>query len=220
VKLDEEFVTRDTAGKLSVIAKDLQKRGRKSSTVIFVLDNFDLFASRPRQTLLYSLFNLAQEGLHSAVIGITRKARCLETLEKRVSSRSALSTVALRNYGASEMQLIAVQYLLLEQFEASQSTADAARVAGEWRSSVHQLDRSGAFAEFFQRLAEQTSSVTWVRALVHDAAQHAYHRWRQQCDAAVGARQATPALSVDMQHFVAALRDVMSTSNAPSWQST
>jgi len=52
------------------------------------LDEFDLFASHPRQTLLYNLFDIAQaRKAPIAVLGITTKIDVVERLEKRVKSR-------------------------------------------------------------------------------------------------------------------------------------
>ncbi|KAL8703626.1 MAG: hypothetical protein Q9201_003196 [Fulgogasparrea decipioides] len=57
-------------------------------SVIFVIDEFDLFASHPRQTLLYNLFDVAQSrNAPIAVVGLTTRIDIVESLEKRVKSR-------------------------------------------------------------------------------------------------------------------------------------
>jgi len=59
-----------------------------AKAVIFILSEFDLFASHPRQTLLYNLFDIAQSrNAPIAVLGLTTKISVAETLEKRVKSR-------------------------------------------------------------------------------------------------------------------------------------
>lgn len=59
-----------------------------AKSVIIVLDEFDLFVSHPRQTLLYNLFDIAQaRKAPVAVIGLTTKVDVTELLEKRVKSR-------------------------------------------------------------------------------------------------------------------------------------
>lgn len=59
-----------------------------SKSVIFVMDEFDLFASHSRQTLLYNLFDIAQSRKAPiAVLGLTTKVNVVESLEKRVKSR-------------------------------------------------------------------------------------------------------------------------------------
>ena len=59
-----------------------------AKSVIFVMDEFDLFASHSRQTLLYNLFDIAQSRKAPiAVLGLTTKVNVVESLEKRVKSR-------------------------------------------------------------------------------------------------------------------------------------
>ncbi|KAL8934790.1 MAG: hypothetical protein Q9216_005731 [Gyalolechia sp. 2 TL-2023] len=57
-------------------------------SVIFIIDEFDLFATHPRQTLLYNLFDVAQSrNAPIAVLGLTARIDVVESLEKRVKSR-------------------------------------------------------------------------------------------------------------------------------------
>lgn len=59
-----------------------------AKAVIFVMDEFDLFAQHPRQTLLYNLFDIAQSRKAPiAVIGLTTRIDVTNSLEKRVKSR-------------------------------------------------------------------------------------------------------------------------------------
>lgn len=62
--------------------------GVTSQSVVFVIDEFDMFASHPRQTLLYNLFDIAQSRKAPiAVLGCTTRLDVVEMLEKRVKSR-------------------------------------------------------------------------------------------------------------------------------------
>lgn len=62
--------------------------GMTSQSVLFVIDEFDMFAAHPRQTLLYNLFDIAQSRKAPiAVLGCTTRLDVVETLEKRVKSR-------------------------------------------------------------------------------------------------------------------------------------
>ncbi|KAF9437902.1 origin recognition complex subunit 4 [Entomortierella beljakovae] len=65
------------------------KSGTKDQyPIIFILDEFDLFAQHTKQSLLYNLFDVAQSAdWPIAVIGITCRMDALELLEKRVKSR-------------------------------------------------------------------------------------------------------------------------------------
>jgi origin recognition complex subunit 4 len=59
-----------------------------AKSVIFILDEFDLFTTHPRQTLLYNLFDIAQaKKAPIAVLGLTTRIDVMESLEKRVKSR-------------------------------------------------------------------------------------------------------------------------------------
>ncbi|KAI4198420.1 MAG: hypothetical protein LQ350_005280 [Teloschistes chrysophthalmus] len=68
--------------------EDESKEEEIARSVIFVIDEFDLFASHPRQTLLYNLFDVAQSrNAPIAVLGLTTRIDIVESLEKRVKSR-------------------------------------------------------------------------------------------------------------------------------------
>jgi len=59
-----------------------------AKAVIFVMDEFDLFAQHPRQTLLYNLFDISQSRKAPiAVLGLTTRIDVTNSLEKRVKSR-------------------------------------------------------------------------------------------------------------------------------------
>lgn len=59
-----------------------------SQSVVFIIDEFDMFAAHPRQTLLYNLFDVAQSRKAPiAVLGCTTRLDVVEMLEKRVKSR-------------------------------------------------------------------------------------------------------------------------------------
>lgn len=83
----------DTLSKLlALLSHPSELAGEESDqvakAVVFVMDEFDLFASHPRQTLLYNLFDIAQSRKAPiAVLGLTTKIDVSESLEKRVKSR-------------------------------------------------------------------------------------------------------------------------------------
>ncbi|KAG0235592.1 origin recognition complex subunit 4 [Actinomortierella wolfii] len=61
---------------------------REQHPIIFILDEFDLFAQHSKQSLLYNLFDVAQSAEWPvAVIGVTCRLDALDLLEKRVKSR-------------------------------------------------------------------------------------------------------------------------------------
>ena len=77
-----------------------------TKSVIFVLNEFDLFATHPRQTLLYNLFDIAQaKKAPIAVVGCSTRVDVAESLEKRVKSRFSHRWVHLslpKNFEAFE----------------------------------------------------------------------------------------------------------------------
>ncbi|XP_016006636.1 origin recognition complex subunit 4 isoform X4 [Rousettus aegyptiacus] len=87
------------AENLSFILEALKKGDRTSSCpVIFILDEFDLFAHHKNQTLLYNLFDISQSAQTPiAVIGLTCRLDILELLEKRVKSRFSHRQIHLMN---------------------------------------------------------------------------------------------------------------------------
>lgn len=61
---------------------------KTTKSIIFILDEFDLFTTHPRQTLLYNLFDIAQaKKAPIAVIGCSTRMDVVDCLEKRVKSR-------------------------------------------------------------------------------------------------------------------------------------
>ena len=61
---------------------------KHSKPIVFVLEEFDLFAAHSRQALLYNLFDIVQHCRNSfAVVGITSRHDYIDLLEKRVKSR-------------------------------------------------------------------------------------------------------------------------------------
>lgn len=65
-----------------------EETGATAKSVVFILDEFDLFAQHARQTLLYNLFDIAQaRKAPIAVLGVATKLDVVEALEKRLKSR-------------------------------------------------------------------------------------------------------------------------------------
>lgn len=70
----------------------------KSKSVIYILEEFDLFCSHANQTLIYNLFDVAQSAQAPiCVIGLTRRYDVIEMLEKRVKSRFSHRQIFLFN---------------------------------------------------------------------------------------------------------------------------
>jgi len=87
---------------------------KSATAVVVVLDRFECFCSRPRQTLLYNLFDLAQDvGVRLSIIGVSERLDVMGMLEKRIRSRFSMRR--LHAYLPTDMDgLIKV---LLSKFE-------------------------------------------------------------------------------------------------------
>lgn len=85
-------------------------------TVVFVLEEFDLFCEHKNQTLLYNLFDVAQSAQTPVcVIGVTPRLDVVELLEKRVKSRFSHRQLCV--HGATCIEhytAIALSYLTLQ----------------------------------------------------------------------------------------------------------
>ncbi|ORZ20121.1 origin recognition complex subunit 4 C-terminus-domain-containing protein [Lobosporangium transversale] len=76
------------ADSLPSLLSFLKSGTRDQYPIIFVMEEFDLFAQHTKQSLLYNLFDIAQSAEWPiAVIGVSCRMDALELLEKRVKSR-------------------------------------------------------------------------------------------------------------------------------------
>lgn len=134
-------------------------------SVIFLLEEFDLFASHPRQTLLYNLFDIAQSRKAPiAVIGTTTRIDVTETLEKRVKSRFSHRTVHLRNpatlgsFWAVCKEGLGID---LDAFDAEVSSNDEERSCCEaWNAHTEALYKDDkSFQRVLKRVFAQSKDV-------------------------------------------------------------
>ena len=111
--------------------------------VFFLLDAFELFAAKGKQTLLYALCDLLQSGRHQlAIIGISTRLDCFELLEKRIRSR-IFSRKILFPHLSSEDDVSAVlrDRLTLDQQRLSKARSprsihDIDFVPGDWEDEL------------------------------------------------------------------------------------
>ncbi|ORX67489.1 origin recognition complex, subunit 4 [Linderina pennispora] len=103
--------------------------------VIFILEEFDLLAQHPKQSLLYTLFDIAQsQQTPIAVLGVSARIDVIDLLEKRVKSRFSHRQIYVQNTAN------------LEDFEGIARTALRINCADEKLSAAfsnefnHQVD--------------------------------------------------------------------------------
>ncbi|XP_077452137.1 origin recognition complex subunit 4 [Stigmatopora argus] len=125
------------------------KKGNRSTTrpVLFVLDEFDLFAHHKNQTLLYNLLDVSQSAQAPvAVVGLSCRLDVLELLEKRVKSRFSHRQISLFD------GLKFTQYL--ERVKSQLSLPDDfpdKRFAQKWNCSVQTCCDDKSVDEVLQR---------------------------------------------------------------------
>lgn len=138
------------------------KSGEKgvSKSVIFVLDEFDLFCFHHNQTLLYNLFDVSQSAQAPiCVLGITCRLDVIELLEKRVKSRfshrqyflfpGSSENVSLLNQRINHIKTL----LLLSDSSCKQQKVKAASQKN-WNKSVESLVCNKKFKQLMQNLLE------------------------------------------------------------------
>ncbi|OAT11938.1 origin recognition complex subunit 4 [Blastomyces gilchristii SLH14081] len=137
-----------------------------AKSVIIILDEFDLFAYHPRQTLLYNLFDIAQaRKAPLAVLGLTTKVDVTENLEKRVKSRFSHRYVFLpRPRSFSEFSEICKAGIALSEEELPMVGLDDLKNRGGkllldgWNEYIQNLWADSAFETHLQRIYHQTKS--------------------------------------------------------------
>ncbi|XP_043930800.1 origin recognition complex subunit 4 [Protopterus annectens] len=136
------------AENLAFLLEALKKGNRSSSRpVIFILDEFDLFAHHKNQTLLYNLFDISQSAQTPvAVIGLTCRLDVLQLLEKRVKSRFSHRQIHLLN--SFNFQ----QYLKIfeEQLTLPEDFPDR-RFSQEWNQNCQSLSKDQTVKDVLQK---------------------------------------------------------------------
>ncbi|KAJ1952198.1 origin recognition complex subunit 4, partial [Dispira parvispora] len=131
----------------------LKKGGRRENPIVFILDEFDLFSQHPKQTLLYTLFDVVQSHqLPVLVIGITARLDAVELLEKRVKSRFSHRQISV--YPPSDFKTLTsiARNALKVQLENSPAFPDAClEYRQEFNERVQSLFDNPAFQQLLRR---------------------------------------------------------------------
>ncbi|RKL49335.1 hypothetical protein BFJ72_g794 [Fusarium proliferatum] len=166
MQVEDDLVTRtnyaDTMASLLALLSHPSEiigtdEGVTSQSIVFVIDEFDMFASHPRQTLLYNLFDIAQSRKAPiAVIGCTTRLDVVEMLEKRVKSRFSHRYVYLslpRNLPAYWQ--VCRQGLIVDSDEAEKEGINTyleghAEFQQYWSQKIEGLYRERSFQDLLQ----------------------------------------------------------------------
>lgn len=142
------------------------QEGVTSKSVVFVIDEFDLFATHARQTLLYNLFDIAQaRKAPIAVLGLTNRIDVVESLEKRVKSRFSHRYVYLSlPKNMSAYWDICKQGLAVDDEDAKSEGLDIslkgfAKFHDYWNKKVDALFKDPAFKDHIEYHYYSTKSV-------------------------------------------------------------
>ena len=134
-------------------------------SVVFLLDEFHLFASHPRQTLLYNLFDVAQSrNAPIAVMGLTTKVSVVDSLEKRVKSRFGQRYVHLslpRSFTTfREICSSALCYHPSTQDLLQGSNTALKDLSVAWNAHLADVFADSHFEHFLQEIYTSSKSVT------------------------------------------------------------
>ncbi|XP_066431282.1 origin recognition complex subunit 4 [Eleutherodactylus coqui] len=152
------------AENLAFLLEALKTGDRASSCpVIFLLDEFDLFAHHKNQTLLYNLFDVAQSAQAPvAVIGLTCRLDIMELLEKRVKSRFSHRQIHLLNaFTFSDYQDVCKDLLSL-----APGFPDA-QFSEEWNSNLQVLLENKIVEDVLQKQFNSSKDMRSLHTLLH-----------------------------------------------------
>ncbi|OLN88051.1 Origin recognition complex subunit 4 [Colletotrichum chlorophyti] len=143
------------------------EEGVTSQAVVFVIDEFDMFAAHPRQTLLYNLFDIAQaRKAPIAVLGCTTRMDVVEMLEKRVKSRFSHRYVYMSLPGSLPAYWkVCKQGLSVDDDDMESEGIDVTVEGHEafqknWRAMVEMLNKEKAFQNLLQYHYATSKSVS------------------------------------------------------------
>ncbi|KAJ6013877.1 hypothetical protein N7540_008468 [Penicillium herquei] len=145
-----------------------------AKSIVILLDEFDLFVTHPRQTLLYNLFDIAQaRKAPIAVIGLTTKVDVTEMLEKRVKSRFShryvyvplprtyeiFADVCMASLDLDEKEMLQIANTLGPEHGAILETAGWKTLLEGWKTYLQNLSNDKDFQFHLKRIFNQTKSV-------------------------------------------------------------
>ncbi|KAM4697645.1 origin recognition complex subunit 4 isoform 1-T1 [Rhinophrynus dorsalis] len=151
------------AENLAFLLEALKTGDRTSSCpVLFILDEFDLFAHHKNQTLLYNLFDIAQSAQTPvAVIGLTCRLDVLELLEKRVKSRFSHRQIHLLNSFSFPQYLDIFQ----DQLSLPPDFPDT-QFSDKWNQNIKSLLMNKTVEDVLQKQFNSTKDVRSLHMLL------------------------------------------------------
>ncbi|CAK8675953.1 unnamed protein product [Clavelina lepadiformis] len=137
---------------LSFLLQALRTGSNESQPILFLLEEFDLFAQHKNQTLLYNLFDIAQAGLTPlAVIGVTCRIDVMELLEKRVKSRFSHRQIFICNTWTFKEYVGAFKDCLQIKVEEKKKKAKWKIFLAKWNKNIDMLSEDLTVLEILEK---------------------------------------------------------------------
>lgn len=147
---------------LQFLLQALKSGSQSSKPILFVLEEFDLFAFHRNQTLLYNLFDIAQSAQTPVcVLGITCRLDVIELLEKRVKSRFSHRQLHM----FSSLTFDEYQHLFTVLLSLPEDFPDQ-KVAVKWNSHVKELREDRSVVDILHRQYEYSKDVRLLQQLL------------------------------------------------------
>ncbi|KAL3836424.1 hypothetical protein ACJMK2_021857 [Sinanodonta woodiana] len=147
---------------LQFLLEALKSGNQSSKPILFILDEFDLFAQHRNQTLLYNLFDVAQSAQAPiCVVGITCRLDVLELLEKRVKSRFSHRQI----YLFSNMTFEDYVMLFKELLKLEDDFPDR-RFQSDWNKSIEELSEAQSVVDMLKRQFSFSQDVCALKQLL------------------------------------------------------
>nr|XP_006820848.1 PREDICTED: origin recognition complex subunit 4-like [Saccoglossus kowalevskii] len=147
---------------LSFLLEALKSDKKTSRPVLFILDEFDLFAHHKNQTLLYNLFDISQSAQTPiAVFGLTCRLDVIELLEKRVKSRFShrqihiFSSLSFDEYIDAFLDILSLP-----------KTFPDKNFTKEWNSHIQSLNDDNITIDVLRRIYQNNKSIGALKRLL------------------------------------------------------
>lgn len=130
---------------LRFVMESLREGSAANVPVFIVLHDFDLFAKRAKQTLLYNLLDITQSSKYQVcIIGVTTRLDATDLLEKRLRSRFSQRQILLGQPDIATFSAFASEALSVDPAAALEGLSDVG--SRDVKAGVEQWNQASASA--------------------------------------------------------------------------